>query len=206
MTARAMLLWLVLLIGCANPLNERHVMFYTDAGGTAERAGNWELAERNYERALINARIAQPDSGPTYYRSMAAYNLGRVKGHLCKLDDAEGLLTEALEMEEKLSGPASGLTTMRLLELGRLNLDRGRFARSVPYLERGLAAVTKLGIEESDPGGLANAYDDLAAALQGNGDIAKADKARQEALRIRKANPERPAKFVAERYKPCPTK
>jgi tetratricopeptide (TPR) repeat protein len=100
MTARVSLLFLLLIAGCANPLNERHVRFYTDAGGSAEQAGNWELAERNYERALINARIAQPDSGPTDYRSMAAYNLGRAKGHLCKFEEAERLLIEALEMEE----------------------------------------------------------------------------------------------------------
>jgi tetratricopeptide (TPR) repeat protein len=201
MTARASLLCLLFVAGCANPLNERHVRFYTDAGAGAEQAGNWELAERNYERALVNARIAQPDSGATYYRSMAAYNLGRAKGHLCKFDEAETLLTAALEMEEKLSGPGSGVTTMRLFELGRLNLDRGQFAKSVPYLERGLAAVTKLGVEQSDPGALANAYDDYAAALQGAGDMAKADVARQEALRIRKAHPGRSARFLATRYK-----
>jgi len=207
MTVRATLLSLLLIAGCANPLNERHVRFYTDAGSSAERAGNWELAERNYERALINARIARPDSGPTYDRSMAAYNLGRAKGHLCKFEDAETLLTEALKMEEKLSGPSSGLTTMRLLELGRLNLDQGQFPKSVPYLERGLAAVAKLGVEQSDPGALANAYDDLAAALQGSGDLGKADTARQEALRIRKANPDRPARFASTRYKePCSVK
>jgi hypothetical protein len=96
---------------------------------------------------------------------------------------------------------------MRLFELGRLNLDRGQFAKSVPYLERGLATVTKLGVEQSDPGALADAYDDYAAALQGTGDVAKADLARQEARRIRKAYPGRPARFVAIRYKePCSTK
>jgi hypothetical protein len=90
---------------------------------------------------------------------------------------------------------------MRLFELGRLHLDRGQFARSVPYLERALPAVVKLGVEQSDPIGLASVYADLAAAYRGFGDGPKADQAASEAERIRKANPGRSAEFVPKRYK-----
>ena len=136
---------------------------------------------------------------------MALYNLGRAKGHVCKLDEAEMLLTESLKMEETLTGPNSGITTMRLFELGRLYLDHGEFAKSIPYFERAVPAVVDLGVEKSDPIGLANVYDDVAAAQQGAGDLVKADLARQQALRLRSANPGRSANFVAARYKEaCP--
>src|SRR5690242_20610605 len=86
--------------GCANPINQHNAAKYHEWGEEAERAGNYQLAERNYYRALVNARVGRsPDAGV----SMAMYNLGRVKGYLCKYDESEQLLTEALNLEEKVT-------------------------------------------------------------------------------------------------------
>jgi hypothetical protein len=92
-----------------------------DAGLRAEVSHNWPLAEENYEQCFIESRSA---STPDSERSMAMYNLGRIKGYLCKFDDAKKLLADALTLEEAAS-PESGLVTKRLFELGRLHLDRG---------------------------------------------------------------------------------
>ena len=62
------------------------------------------LAEQNHSRALWNARIGDvPSSGI----SLVTYNLGRVKGYLCKYDEAEQLLLEALRLEEQAATEAT---------------------------------------------------------------------------------------------------
>jgi tetratricopeptide (TPR) repeat protein len=95
----------MLLAGCASPINRHNAAKYHDWGLEAEQAGNYQLAERNYERALINMRLGH---SPNAELSMVMYNLGRVKGHLCKHDESQQLLTEALKPEEKVTGPDSG--------------------------------------------------------------------------------------------------
>jgi len=115
------------LTGCANPINQHNAAKYHDWGMEAERAGDYQLAERNYERALANARIGySPDAGI----SMAMYNLGRVKGHLCKHDEAEKLLTEALQLEEKVTGQKAALQRCGYLSW----LDCTSIASSTPHL------------------------------------------------------------------------
>lgn len=190
------------LASCANPINRYNAAQYHDWGIQAETAGDYKLAERNYERALINARLGRsPDSGI----SMAMYNLGRVKGYLCKHDDAEKLLTAALDLEEKTSGPESGLTTMRLFELARLHFDRRRYVASIPYFERAIPAVRKLGAEASDPIALADALDQYAAALAATGRTAESAEHRREAATIRARHPDKVAAFRAVSYeRRCP--
>jgi tetratricopeptide (TPR) repeat protein len=139
-----LLLSLALLAGCANPINQKTVSNYYEWGLKAELAGDYALAEKNYERALINARLGRsPDAGV----SAAMYSLGRMKGYLCTYDDGEKLLLESLALEEKVTGPESGITTKRLFELARFYFDRGQFSASLPYFGGGLPAVKKLGLE-----------------------------------------------------------
>lgn len=185
------------LLGCASPLNVRHAHLYTAAGNEAAETGNWALAELNYERALVNARRGIRS---TENESVALYNLGQAKGHLCKFVEAEKLLREALEIEESVSGPDSGLTSMRLLELGRLHLDRGQVDKAMPYFRRAIRLVERLGIERTDPIGLALVYDDYAAATLGVGLRDEAESATEEAKRLRSDNAGLSAKFVPVRY------
>ncbi|HEV3010892.1 MAG TPA: tetratricopeptide repeat protein, partial [Burkholderiales bacterium] len=139
---------LLCLASCADPVNQRNARQYHDWGLQAERAGNYVLAERNYERALVNARLGHsPDSG----LSVVMYNLGRTKGYLCKYDESEKLLLEALRLEEKASGADGALTVMRLFELARLQYDRKLYDASLPYFERAIPAVARLGAETHDP-------------------------------------------------------
>ena len=185
------------LASCAHPINQYNAAQYHRWGLEAERAGNYPLAERNYERALINARLGRsPDSG----MSMAMYNLGRVKGYLCKHDDAEKLLRAALELEEKTTGPESGLTAMRLFELARLHYDRRQYAASVPYFARAIPAVRKLGTEASDPIGLADVLDQYAAALRASGQAEESAERKREAAAIRARHPDKAAEFKPVSY------
>jgi tetratricopeptide (TPR) repeat protein len=189
------------LASCAHPINRHNAAQYHGWGQEAERAGNFALAERNYGRALVNARLGHsPDAGV----SMAMYNLGRVKGYLCKYDEAERLLLDALALEEKVSGPESGLVTMRLFELARLQFDRGHYAASLPWFSRAIPAVRKLGAESSDPIALAEVLDQYALALARAGRPDDGAASRREADALRAAHPGKGARFKPVSYdQPC---
>ncbi|MDX2253313.1 MAG: tetratricopeptide repeat protein [Nitrospira sp.] len=192
------------LASCANPINQHTAAKYHGWGSEAERAGDYTLAERNYERSLVNARLGH---SPDASLSMAMYNLGRVKGYLCKYDEAEHLLAEALELEEKVTGPDSGITTMRLFELARLHFDRERYAASLPYFSRAIPVVRKLGVESSDPIGLADVLDQYAIALGKTGHSAEGADRKREADALRAKNHGKIAGFKPISYnQPCQTK
>jgi tetratricopeptide (TPR) repeat protein len=100
-----------LTIGCAGPINLNTAMNYEQLAKQEMRAGNLELAEDYYGRALWNANMGE---APVSDISRLTYNLGRVMGQRCKHEEAEALLLEALRLEENSSGPETALTSMRL--------------------------------------------------------------------------------------------
>ena len=52
------------LTGCGNPINRHNAANYHQWGLEAEWAGDYVLAERNYSRALMNAKLGDsPDAG-----------------------------------------------------------------------------------------------------------------------------------------------
>lgn len=186
------------LTACANPINQHNAARYHELGRQAELAGDYKAAEGYYGRTLANARIGRsPDAGI----SMAAYNLGRVKGHLCMYDEAEQLLLEALQLEEKVTGPDSAVTSMRLFELARLHFDQQHYDQAGQYYARALPIVKKLGVESRDPIALADAIEEYSVALKNLGKNDEAQKTKQEADQLRKASAGKSAKFVPVRYK-----
>ena len=191
-----------LLVGCANPINQKTASIYYDSALEAEIRGDFAFAERQYGRALINAQIGHaPDEGV----SAAMYGLGRSKAYLCKFAEAEPLLLESLTLQEKAAGPEGPIMTKRLFELARFYSDRGRYKQSLPFFERGVPTVEKLGVEASDPMAFADALDDYANALERSGETAKARpvKVRADALRAR--FPDKKATYVPKRYgQGCP--
>jgi tetratricopeptide (TPR) repeat protein len=185
------------LVACANPINQKTAQNYYDWGLRAELAGEYALAERNYERALINARLGHsPDAGI----SAAMYSVGRMKGILCKYDEAEPLLLESLKLEETVTGPESGITSKRLFELARFYSDREMYARSLPYFSRGIPLLFKLGAESSDPIALAEALETYSMALLKSGQRSESEGATRQAEEIRSKNKGRTAIFVPVRY------
>lgn len=190
-------LFTMLIGGCANPVNLKTASIYYDSAVDAEIRGDYAFAERQYERALINARIGH---APPAGISASMYGLGRMKGYLCKFDEAQPLLVEALKIEESVSGPEGEIMTKRLFELARFHSDRGQYSDSVPYFARGIPAVKKLNIEASDPIAFADALDDYSTALEKTGSIIEAQKVKAEAMELRIKNPGRRARFVPVRY------
>lgn len=175
-------------------------MNYYEWGLQAEGAGDYALAERNYYRALVNSRIGRsPDEGV----SAAMYNLGRMKGHLCKYNDAEKLLLESLALQEKATGPEDEMTVKRVFELARFYSDHKQYSSSLPYYQRGLPIVKKVGLETSDPIALSNVLKEYSYALEKARHEAQAKNVREEAEELRRNNPGKSAKAVLVHYN-CP--
>jgi tetratricopeptide (TPR) repeat protein len=190
------------VIACANPVNRANAEKYHERGTQAEYAGDFALAEQNFSRALWNARMGNsPRSGI----SLVTYNLGRIKGYLCKYDEAEELLLEALRLEEQESGPDSGLASMRLFELARLSAARGRFDEARKYYSRAIPIVRKLDIESSDPIGFADVLSDYVMVLESLEQHQEAIDASRESEQLRATHPDRQAEFTPSSYKQdCP--
>jgi hypothetical protein len=190
-----------LLAGCS--INQQTASSSYDLGIQAELAGDYVLAEKHYNNALIDARMGNsPDAGV----AAAMYGLGRMKGYLCKYENAEKLLLESLMLEEKATGPGSGNAIKRWLELARFYSDRGLYASSLPYFAYGIPADRKLGAETSDPIALSGALEEYAFALDKSGQTVQAKAARKEAVRLRSSNPGKNAKHIPIRYnRPCST-
>jgi tetratricopeptide (TPR) repeat protein len=191
------ILLVCLLEGCAMPIEQKNAASYYDRGLESELAGNYPLAESNYEKALISARVGHsPDAGI----SAAAYSLGRMKGYLCKYDEAEKLLTESLTLEKQVTGLVSRNTAKRLFELARFYSDRGYFASSVPYFESGIPAAEKQGVQTSDPIAFAEVLEEFAIALDNTGKASQAKSAKNQANSLRAEFAGRVAKYQPIRY------
>ena len=185
-----------ILAGCASAINEKSMVNHFRAGQQFEFNKDYGSAREQYWMALANARLggAEPETV-----SMLAYNFARMTGYTCHFDEAETYFVESLALEESVSGPESALTSMRLFELARLNYDQGRYDKSVGFYRRAIPIAEKLGVGRSDPIALAAALDEYGDAL-GRVDETAAAAARQQASRLRDANPGRQPDFVPVRY------
>ncbi len=193
---------MLLLAGCATDINVVNANRYHDAGLRAEMAGDYPAAEQHYQRALINARDAGTSDASI---SMAMYNLGRMKGLNCKYGEARDLLVQSLQMEEKASSSDSSLVAKRLFELSRFHYDRQQYAEAASYYSRALPLGRRLGLEREDPGALAGAIDEYAAALRSSGKPQEADRAAADAQALRTASGNARPRFTFTRYtRPCP--
>jgi len=187
----------LLLASCAASINQRNAIFYHEAGLQASADGNYALAEINFSRVLVNARLG---NSPTAGISMATYNFGRAKANLCKIEEAENLLTEALNLEEENSGPKSVETTMRLFELARVKTAQKMPSDAVTFYDRAISNVRELNIEASDPVGFSLVLDDYAAELSKIGSSEKSAESIAEATRLREMNAGRVAGLRPDDY------
>jgi tetratricopeptide (TPR) repeat protein len=187
----------ILLAGCAAPINQYNSEKYVQWAQDARDAGNYELAEQNYSKALINARLGH---SPKPWISLIAYNLARMKAMLCKFGEAENLLQEALALEEQVSGRESGLVTMRLFELARVYDAAGRYPESIEYYEEAVRNIRALDFNSSDPIGFALVLDDYAEVLSKAGKGSESIRFKNEAEAIRSQNTGKQAVFKPDHY------
>ena len=125
--------FVLLLAGCANPINQVTMEDYSDKCRSAAQAQNFPVAVEACRRAWINTRIG--NLGPEA-ESMALYNLGRVQKNALILNDAEVSLKRSLELELPISGSASAKVGRRLAELSTVLFAQRRATEGVAYMEQ----------------------------------------------------------------------
>lgn len=192
-------LMLLLTGGCASDFNTSNTARYHDAGTRAEASRDFAQAEDYYGRALI---WAGTERVPPALLSLTMYNLGRMKGHACKFDEARELLVTSLALEESTTGPVSAQVSRRLFELARLYYDRRLYAESVPYYAEGISMVRRLKLENEEPVTFTEALQDYANALREAGDPRQADGLRSEILARRAQEVGARPRYLIARYSP----
>ncbi|MBC7366371.1 MAG: tetratricopeptide repeat protein [Undibacterium sp.] len=129
------LAFLLILIGCANPLNDATYGRYTDAGDSAMNRSDYIQAEAAYARAAQN--VDWGHLGPAA-KSGSLLNLANAKIRLKKYAEAEPLLLESLEIEKKISGEQAPITQKRNIALAMVYLELEEPERGLPYLRQTL--------------------------------------------------------------------
>lgn len=152
----------VYLGGCMSVLVWKEAENHYEAAQRFDHAGDYESARNQYGQALMRVRTAGADRATL---SMLTYNYARTSGYACHLDDAEKYLLEVLELEKGVTGPESGVSSMRVFELVRFYFDQGNFSESAQYFSQGLPIVGKSGVPDSDPLGYSDSLDEYATAL-----------------------------------------
>jgi len=130
--------------GCANPINMHTAQRYFDAGMAAEREGNYQLAHENYYRAYVNTEIGHADD---QRKTLAMYNLGRMKGYLCMKAEAEPMLVNSVAVEEKALSQNGSWYTGRLVEMARFYLGFGEYQRPSPISTKPLFGLSIQGMK-----------------------------------------------------------
>lgn len=189
---------LLLLAGCANPINSYTAQQYYEYGVQAERGGDLALAQRNFSRAYGNAKMG--NLGPkaeAYY----LYEYARVTGYAGSYEESEKAFLDVLALIDKSKGEADKLRPPALAEYSRLLHDVGQHAKAVPIYERAVSELEKAGILSSDPLGYAVLLDDYAESLTAAGFAERAATISARSSSIKAEHKNETPHFQARRYK-----
>ena len=143
----AILLAVLLISGCANPLNRVTYDRYWKQGGEAERAGQLGVAEQAFYRALVNVDMGNLDP---LLKSQALYNLGRVKRRVGKYTEAEVLLRQSLVLHKKLLSPEDLDTDRCRIELSVALAAQEKWGDGSRYLEEVLPHASRFSGSERE--------------------------------------------------------
>jgi len=126
---------LLLVGGCANPLNRVTYERYTDLGDSALAAGDFSRAEAAYARAAYNVDWGLLGDAA---KSGSLFNLANAKLRLGKFAEAEPLLLESIRIEEKLANKGDERMQKRYIGLSIVYLELGQIDKGLPYLRKTL--------------------------------------------------------------------
>ncbi|WP_341894564.1 tetratricopeptide repeat protein [Ferrovibrio terrae] len=195
--AIAILALALLAGGCSKDFSTTNMARYHDAGTRAESSRDYQGAEENYERALV---WAGTEKVPPAMLSLTLYNLGRMKGHGCKFEEARELLLTSLALEEATSGPASTQISRRLFELARLFYDRKQYAEALPYYAQAIPMVRQLKLENENPVAFTDALQEYATSLRQTGDPQTAESLAAEVSNRRIQHADARPQYLIVRY------
>lgn len=119
--------------GCANPLNQATSNRYSATCHEAENGGRLDVAEEACYRALVNVDWGHLGEDQ---KSQKMYNLARIKRKVGKFEEAETLLKDSLQIEEKQPNPSDKKIGRRLAELAMVYGQKGQYQIGLPYVEK----------------------------------------------------------------------
>jgi len=185
------------LCGCKNPVNQYTSKRYYDEGVKARDAGDYELAQKNFSKALLNSRLGGIDR---YIEAQSLYEVARLTGYLGDTQKAEKEFLEVIELTKNYP-EAESLKSPVLCELARLYFDTEQYEKSEPIFLDAMEALESSGIEKTDPIGYCIFLEDYRTALQKLGFKDQEEILTKQIETIRSANPGVRAMFVPKRYK-----
>jgi TPR repeat protein len=123
---------LFFLAACSGGIQQAYWSANTSVGFQSEKEGNLDRAEIELRLALNRAKryLAQEDV------SDSLYNLGQFYKRQERMPEAIQFLSDSLQLEETLSGPASERTGRRLAELSIAYLRDQNYNDGRPFAER----------------------------------------------------------------------
>lgn len=124
---------IILVSGCANPLNQITSDNYAETCSQAEDAGRLDVAEDACYRAAVNVEWGNLGDE---LKSERMYNLARIKRRVGKLDEAEKYFKETIEIEQGISPKRNTRIGRRLAELSAIYYEQKKFQEASPYLEQ----------------------------------------------------------------------
>lgn len=133
---RAVILGLLAVAGCANPLHEATYQRYISQGNSAERSGDYPVAAEAFRRASLNASWGHLGED---YGAYALWKYGRVLLWMGKHPESEEVLKKALEVREAFEKQNPGRpsdTAPVLAAMSELYLKSNRPIEGMPYVER----------------------------------------------------------------------
>lgn len=183
---------IVIVSGCANPINLYTMKKYANAAYSNLHAGDLITAQKNFGRAIVNAKLGKADD-----RTLAVllYEYGRASGVICNWAESEKSLIAAYELDRDNDGP----THMSLFELARMHSGRHEFSKAVEYFEQVLPELKNLQADARDPIAYAEFLEEYSLALEqtGKDDSAQFHHMRARAKELRNTFPD--AKAFAEK-------
>ncbi|PHS68670.1 MAG: hypothetical protein COB23_09015 [Methylophaga sp.] len=154
---------IILISGCANPLNKVTSDNYADTCSQAEDSGRLDIAEEACYRAAVNVEWGNLGDE---LKSERMYNLARIKRRVGKLDEAEKYFIETIEIEDTITPAREIRIGRRLAELAAIYYEQEKYQEAAQYLER-LLPLSNL-YSGKEKGFLANLYHHYAIELSGS--------------------------------------
>lgn len=175
----SLVIMVVLLAGCAAPINQYNANNYANSAHNYSKSGDWDMARRHWARAVHNSELGGMDKDvqAVYY-----YELGRASGVTCFYDKAEECLNKAYELDSKVGGPVH----MSLVELFRLHLDQKKYSKAVSYFKKALPELEKVYSEKETPSEFAKLLEEYGVALNGIGNNQEAEEVKARAEEVKK--------------------
>ncbi len=164
MKLRLLIVAMITLDGCANPINLHTAREYAQGGYSSIKQDKWFNGRMSFGRAWANAELGKADDNVI---AVYAYEYGRTSGAICDWKESERGLQKAYELDTKTNGPVH----MSMAELARMYHAVGDMEQSKKWFALAKNELDRLQADTRDSIGYANILAEYAEVLSSLGDV-----------------------------------